>query len=140
MANLVLYSKGSNDISYFIQDCIKDGNNFEGSNISLKGVKLHLFDYTWTNDDVKFNKNKFDKRVSELVVASSTENTHRNRPNRSEYKDALKMRESISNFDFKQIDNYVDKNVVDLDSAKDVLKNFGRIILSLCKEIDYKSK
>lgn len=138
MANLVLYRKGSSNISFFIQDCIKDGNNFEGSNISLSGVKLNLFDYIWTNDIVNSSSSGFDKNVSELVVAPSTDNTHRNKPTRNEFKDSLKMRENISSFDFYEIDTYVDNNVIDLDSAKNVLKHFGKIILALCKEMDYK--
>lgn len=138
MANLVLFVKGSNTISFFVNDCIKDGNNFEGSNISLSGVKLNLFDYIWTNDIVNSSSSGFDKNVSELIVASSTDNTHRNKPTRDEFKDSLKIRENISSFNFSQIDTYIDNNVVDLDSAKNVLKYFGKIILALCKEMDYK--
>ena len=138
MGNVAIYKKGANNISFFIKDCIKDGNNFDGSNCKLHGIKLNLFDYIWTNDDVDLVDNQFNKNVSELTIASSTDNTHRNKPTRNDYKDSLKFREKISSYDFSQIDSYVDNNVTDLESAKTVLKYFGKCILSLCKEIDFK--
>jgi hypothetical protein len=50
MANAAIYIKGSDDITYFIKDCIQTGRNFKGSNGSAMGVKEHLFDVKWTED------------------------------------------------------------------------------------------
>jgi len=51
MANCAIYIKGSDEITYFIRDCIQDGRNFRGANgQSVTGVKEYLFDVKWTDD------------------------------------------------------------------------------------------
>jgi len=51
MANCAIFEKGSDRITYFIRDCIQSGRDFRGSNMSVTGVKEHLFDTLWTDDD-----------------------------------------------------------------------------------------
>jgi hypothetical protein len=53
MAHCAIYEKGSDQITYFIRDCLQDGRNFKGSNGSCSGVKEHCFDVKWTDDDAE---------------------------------------------------------------------------------------
>jgi hypothetical protein len=52
MAHCAIYVKGSDEIRYFIRDCVQIGRDFKGSNGSVTGVKERLFDVVWTDDDV----------------------------------------------------------------------------------------
>ena len=75
MANCAIYQKGSDQITYFIRDCIQAGRDFRGSNGSVTGVKEHLFDTKWTEDMAEHipspdsSKVLFDRKVSELTEA-----------------------------------------------------------------------
>lgn len=139
MSNLVLYEKGSSTISFFIEDCIKDENNFEGSNISLKGVSLSRFDFIWTNDSINLiDKNKFDKNISEIITVSSSENTHILRPNRDEFKKSIKILERITQFNSSQIENRINNNIVNLETAKEELISLSKVIKAMCNYIYYK--
>lgn len=144
MSNLVLFVKSSNKIKFVVKDCIQNGNNFYGTNIKLQGIKLDLFDYIWTNIDVNEILNSkgevinYDKTVAEIINTGN--NTRKIIPSREEYRNAVKIKETIAQFDFDQIDKFMDLNVIDLESAKDVLKFLGKAVLAICKEIDYKIK
>lgn len=145
MANVIIYSIGSNNIQFYIKDCILEKNNiFHGSNCKISGIKLDKFNYIWTNDEVNpiYDDNEsiigYDKNVDEITILN--DNTRRIIPTREDYRQAIKTKENIAQFDFDQIDTFIDLNITDLESAKDVLKFFGKAILALCKEIDYKSK
>lgn len=83
MAHCAIYVKGTDEIRYFIWDCVQDGRNFKGSNGSVTGVKEHLFGVKWTEDDVEVVQDKekavagnvesrtpkFSKKVAELSEA-----------------------------------------------------------------------
>ena len=70
MANCVIYIKGSDEIAYFIRDCIQAGRDFQGSNGSVMGVKERLFDTKWTEDiPVQDEKGSWDKKISDLAPA-----------------------------------------------------------------------
>lgn len=64
--NLAVFKKGSNEIKYFIMDCIQTGNDYTGANIKLAGLKSKHWDFMWTNDiairgkDKKWSKSKLD--------------------------------------------------------------------------------
>ena len=53
MANCAIYEKGSDEITYFIRDCVQTGRNFKGAKGGAYGVKEHLFDTKWTDDTAK---------------------------------------------------------------------------------------
>jgi len=75
MANCAIYVKDTDEITYFIRDCIQTGMDFRGSNGSATGVKEHLFDVMWTDDlaepifDSEGKQTGYNKRVSELSEA-----------------------------------------------------------------------
>jgi len=50
MTHAAIHEKGSDRITYFIRDCVQTGRDFRGSNGSVTGVKEHLFDTRWTDD------------------------------------------------------------------------------------------
>lgn len=141
MSNLSICIKGSNKILYFIKDCIKNNNNFIGSNIKLLGVKVDQFDFIWTDDNINIiednNSNfvDYDKTSNQLVPIS--ENLSIDKITHKEYIESLKIRKQISDLNYQQIEQYIDNNVSDINSAKEILKMFGKVILSLCKQIDY---
>lgn len=75
MANCAIYIKGSDEIRYFIKDCVQTGRNFKGSNSSVSGVKEYLFDVKWTEDlaepvfDAEGQRTGFNGKVSVLSEA-----------------------------------------------------------------------
>ena len=50
MANCAIYKKGTDEIIYFVENCVQTGRNFKGSNLKLGGVKEELFDTKWSED------------------------------------------------------------------------------------------
>lgn len=50
--NCIIYKKNSDEIHYFIRDCIKDGNNYIGTNRKVYGIKSQHFDIKWTDDEI----------------------------------------------------------------------------------------
>ena len=70
MANCAIYIKGSDEIAYFIRDCIQKGRTFQGSNGSITGVKEYLFDTKWTEDvPIQDEKGNWNKKISDLTPA-----------------------------------------------------------------------
>lgn len=140
MSNLIIYTN-DNKIRYFIKDCIRIGNNFYGSNRKLIGLKINYFNFKWTDDDINefYDENNsvigYDKDVDQLTM--SPNNFHLDKITHIEYIESIKIRKTLSNFDYQQIEQYIDNNVSDINSAKEILKIFGKVILSLCKQIDY---
>ena len=147
MANIVIYQKGSNQIQFFVKECIKEDNCFKGSNIELSGVNLSLFDFNWTYDvvnpifDSEDNLIGYDKTLDQLTLfLESSDNLIIQKPDELEYKDAIKRRKDVSDFTYSQIDQYIDDNIIDLASAKTYLKKLSGVVLSICKQIDYERR
>jgi hypothetical protein len=142
MANCAIFIKGSNQISSFIRDCVQEENDFLGSNCKLTGVKPHLFDYLWTNDDVSETNDEdgtviYDKTIDQLSPLSTDNQNSISKPSIAEFTNAIQIRKQISNLSYTQVENYIENNVTDLESAKSVLKMYGKVILALSKQIDY---
>lgn len=38
---------------HFLKDCEREGNNYIGSNGSLRGLKADAYDLVWTEEDIK---------------------------------------------------------------------------------------
>jgi len=136
--NVILYKNGDNNISYFIRDCIKKGNNFIGSNMELFGIKR--VEVIWTDDEVNpiLNQNGdiigYDKTVSEIIPIVDSDEIIKTTD--SDYKIALRIRKDIANLSYNQIDNYVETNITDLISAKDYLKRLSKVVLAIIKMHD----
>jgi hypothetical protein len=142
MANCAIFIKGSNQISSFIRDCVQEENDFLGSNCKLAGVKPQLFDYLWTDDTVTeiVDENgsiTYDKTVDQLTPLSADDYITITKPTIAEYTNAIQTRKQISNLSYSQVENYIENNVTDLESAKSALKMYGKVILALSKQIDY---
>jgi len=75
MAHCAIYEKGSDKITYFIQDCVQSGRDYRGSNGSVTGVKEDVFDVLWTETiatpilDETGRITGYDLTVPELAAA-----------------------------------------------------------------------
>jgi len=135
--NVVLYSKGSDDIWWFVENCIKTGRNFFGSNVKLAGVSLDLYDFMWTADTASLIQEDppiWDKKVSEMTESQDTNEVIVHPA--SEISEAEKMKALISGLSFQQLDAYIDNNVIDLLSAKEFLKKLAKVTLGVIKIMD----
>ncbi len=134
MPNAILYKHGSDEISYFVKDCLRKGNDFIGSNCKLIGIKPSHWAIKWTEDIVNSVGGNWDKTVSEIY------NTNKyfeiNKPSESDFRAAVKIREEIAGLTYNQLDNYIDKHVIDLISAKQYLKKLSKAILAITKIMD----
>jgi len=139
--NAVVYEKGKDTITHFVQNCIRRGRHFIGDNMKIS-VSLKLFDVIWTNDivnpilDANNEVTGWDKTVSDLTP--STDITEIIPPSRSEFKEAMKLRKLVDTMTYQGLDNYIENNVVDLASAKIFIKTLAKVTLALCKLIDSK--
>ena len=77
MANVIIYTKNSSNIKYFIQDCVKVGSSYVGSNKKLHSINHDIFSVLWTEDTTSpliVNKitgspKIWNKKVSEIEPA-----------------------------------------------------------------------
>ena len=141
MINCVIYKKSNNDIQYFIQNCYQQGNDFFGSNLKLRGINLSLFSILWTNDTANpildpttGQITGWDKKMSELVLSS--EKMEIKKTADTDYRAAIKIRQFLADKTYADIDNYIDANVTDLQSAKAFLKQLSRIVLAITRMMD----
>jgi hypothetical protein len=142
MSNVAIFIKGSNQIRRFVVDCVQEENDFLGSNCKLTGVKPQLFDHLWTDDTVTETVDgdgsiTYDKTVDQLTPLSADDYISITKPTIAEITNAIQIRKQISNLSYAQVENYIENNVTDLESAKSVLKMYGKVILALSKQIDY---
>lgn len=67
--NLAIIKKNSNEIGYFILDCIKvSDKEYIGSNVKL-GIKPTHWKFVWTNDMLAYDENKkeWSKKADEII-------------------------------------------------------------------------
>ena len=87
MANVILYTKGSDEVRYFIKDCTQVGNSFIGSNKKIHSASPKIYTVMWTEeiitpvtatfikDDVEVCKIVgWNKKVSEITPAKEFNN------------------------------------------------------------------
>ena len=144
--NVILYKNGSNEISFFIKDCIKRGNNFYGSNTNIASKRMEV---KWTNDIITpiFNTVKIvDKDIENIIgwdktvdeVKEEPENREIKEVSEQEYREAVKLRKVVSDLTYIELDNYIENNVIDLPSAKTYLKKLSKVVLALSRMVDKK--
>jgi phenolic acid decarboxylase len=133
MAHCVIYIKSSDEIRYFIRDCIQTGRDFRGSNASVTGVKEHLFDVKWTDDDVEVVK------VEEKAVEGNVDSrTPKFSKKVSELKDSLRYQNKV-------VSNNADVNTVtkgfvrDLYSIEDEIKLIREKLSGVGNEDEWKA-
>ena len=140
MTNLITYEHGSDNITMFLQNCIKEGNNYLGTNAQLFGVKTHLFAVKWTLDtatptyDAKGNIIEWDKKVSEMAEADPGEII--DPISGEDYRKAIKVRSFLADKSYEDVENYIDSYVTNLASAKAYLKLLSKIVLGIIKMMD----
>jgi len=135
--NLIIYK--NNEIKYFVKDCIKQKNNFLGSNIKLYGIKSIHFDFKWTRDKLNpILENEeiigWNKNADE--VTEEKENREIKEVTEEDYREAVKIRNELAKLSYNQVDNFVENNVTDLKSAKEYLKKLSKIVLAIIKMQD----
>lgn len=147
MSNLAVYKKGSNEIRYFLRDCVKDGNDLLGSNKKVFGIKSRHWDLLWTEDDVLEIRNDegriiaYNKSVSELIpivdasLCAEVQNTEH-----AEYAQALRIRKLIESLSYNELETYIQDNVTDLASAKQYLIKLSKVVLALGKVVNRRLK
>ena len=118
MANCAIYKKGSDEITFFIRDCVQTGRNFKGSKGGAYGVKEHLFDTKWTEDIAKPGDSVKALREAlryEGQVVSTPEDVNRVTRNLiaekypdSDEKKILRMKLAGDNTLWDEYQNYVD--------------------------------
>lgn len=140
MTNLITYEHGSDDITMFIQDCIKEGNNYLGSNAQPFGIKPNLFAIKWTLDvatptyDEEGNLIGWNKKVSEMVEADPGEVI--DPTSEEDFRKAIKMRSFLADKSYQDVENYIDSHVTNLTEAKSYLKLLSKIVLGIIKMMD----
>ena len=136
--NVIICKKGSDEIVYFVEDCIQDGRNFIGANTKLYGVKEHLFDIKWTDDTVEPILNKEEKQIgwaktASQIIETEVPGTVILQTTEEEYRRAFEKLTLLSNMNYNQLDTYIDNHVTDLPEAKIYLKKLSKVVLALIK-------
>jgi len=121
MANVAIYKKGTDEIIYFVIDCVQSDGNFIGSNKRLSGVKKFLFDFLWTLDVATYDQETktWDKKVSELVETEAGSQVVR--PTHAQMETAIKIRNKIVSLNYSSIDQRIDE-IETIDDVKVFLK------------------
>jgi hypothetical protein len=138
--NCIIYKNNSNTIEYFIENCVKENDNYIGLNCKLHGVKSKVWSIKWTDDIVNSiydndgNQIGWDKTVDQIT--ESQEKTEINKTSDLEYRTALRFRDGLAKLDYNQIDNYIDNEVVSFEEAKDYLKKLSKVVLGIIKIMD----
>ena len=137
--NCVIYQHDSDEITYFVRDCIRKGNNFIGDNCRQMGVKPKHFSVKWTEDEVGavFEDGLFtgwDKRVSDLTEAEQGEVI--NPVSRAEYRQAVKYRTAFAAMSHEQIAQFILKNMPGSPALRLFWTDVCQALLSVIKMMD----
>ena len=121
--NVILSKDGK--ICHVIKDCIKQGNDFIGSNKKLYGAKH--FDITWTEEEVKE-----DTELSKVKISKSK--TERKVINQKEYVKSIEIISKLDSMSFPELKEHINTSINDLASAKEVILLLAETIKA-CIEI-----
>jgi len=129
--NAILYQKGSNEIVYFVKDCVKHGNDFIGSNMKLYGCKS--FEVLWTEDE-EVKGQKLNK------IKSSVSKTERRSINVQEYQASVKIIQLLDDITFTNLEKHIDTSITDLETAKSFIKLMAATLKAVIEIQNYDSK
>lgn len=142
--NCAISRKGIDEIRYFIIDAvIAKGTHPNGWNIlSVKeehyGIKDTFYDIKWTPDVATYTEGVgWDKKPSEMAAGQGIEIA---KPTGGEYINALTRLKDIEGRTYAQVDDWIDGTVVDLASARAVLKVIAKVLLALIKVLGHKGR
>jgi len=138
MSNAAVYETGSNDISYFLMSCTKTGNKYvDGVTGGSVSVSSALFSVKWTEDaadrvlDGKGNRIGYNKKVSDLIECGP--GAVRDKTSKADSERAVRIRNKLTSITYSQAENYIDKNVTDLESAKEFLKKLSKAVIAMAR-------
>lgn len=138
MPHCAIYQDGTDEILYFVRDCIVDRGTYKGSNIRIGGIKFAKAKEKWTNDDAERLETGWSKKVSELAEVQAPDRIVE--PDEETFREAIGIRARIASLTYAQLDQYIDNNVTDLASAKLYLKRLSGVVLAMAKMMDRRGK
>ena len=134
--NAAIHKIGSDEITYFVRDCVKRGNNYVGSNKKLVGIKSQHWQVVWTEEDITGSDNNWSKKVSELNHSSQMVELTKGGP--VEYSRAVGIMDFLSTKTYQQVEDYINLNITDLQAAKSYLVDLSKVVLALIKIVSEK--
>jgi len=139
--NVILYLHDSNKIRHFIRDCVKRGNSYTGSNYRVFGCKPKFYSIIWTEDEVNPILDAesqiigWDKKVSEIIPSSNSP-VEKGNTTPKEYSEAFKIRQLLDKMSYQDVEDYVNLNITDLNSAKSYIIKLSKVVLALARIMD----
>jgi hypothetical protein len=142
--NAVIHKHGSDEIRFFVRDCVrqgKRGTDYWGTNAKVGGIKSHHWSIVWTEDDANEildadgAKIGWDKVVSE-ITPSANPPVEKETITPQEYSEAFKVRQLLDKMTYQDVEDHIENNITDLPSAKVFLKRLSKVTLALAKIID----
>ena len=114
--NVVIADPKTNEILYFVKDCVKHGNSFFGSNVKLGLSDLSKLSIKWTDDDLTANKDEKGEEVG--------------------YKEkAREIRESNATVEIKVMDqkalSVMTGKLIELSGQKSEIGDMARVLLHI---------
>lgn len=133
MANVVIYKNNSDNVLYFLLDCVVTGVDYVGTNGKVSGIKPRHYSFLWTNDIAIFDSDTgtWDKKVSDFILCDPGAVVTKTSP--FDIEQAIKRRSELANMSYLQIEMYINNNVVDLDSARQYLIKLSKTVLGIVK-------
>jgi len=137
--NCAIYQHDSDKIEHFVLNCVKQGNDFIGSNCKKYGIKPTHWSVKWTDDVAnpifdEENQIGWDKKVSELNGIDDSIDIIKTTID--DVQEAVMIRRQLSTTTYKEIDQYVESNIIDLPSAKMYIKKLSKVVLAIIKMMD----
>ena len=121
MPNLILCAKGKEEVTHFVENAIKKGNDVFGDNIKLSGVKEKTWDFIWTDDVLK--EIKIEDTISYAEKRSDVTSIERKR-----------IIHTISKTDIKNLVDLADSKTKLTEEEQDFyIKSLTKALLTLLK-------
>ena len=143
--NLITYNPLTLRIAHYVENCVRKGNEFRGTDGKYFTSKLAGLEVKWTLDTtlpvidpVTGEQTGWDKtadQMEESATAGATVTT----PDHASWAEAVEKRADMADLTFDQLDTYVNNNVTDLASAKAYLKKLSKVVLGMIKMMDHKA-
>jgi len=121
--NLVICKKGDSEITHFVKNAIKKGNDIFGDNISLCGVKPFHWDFHWTEDNAQpvleinaetkeQEQTGWDKSLKDMAVSAKK-------------KEVIKATKSDQDI----LINFINAGAKDSKELENIIKILARMVL-----------
>lgn len=141
MSNAAIYQISTGKILYFVENCIRTGDSFHGTNMRV-GVRMDGLAVKWTDEKMPPVVTAVDdlagyEKTAGEVTASATPGPEIKPTSHADYAAAIKLREVISNLSYSEIDGMVDSIFPALNVAqRTFLKNHAKATLAIARIMD----